>query len=313
MDAQEAHFVTLWCAAVSKFEKGLSRALGPALTPAQYRVLASLESALASCGPKEHLAWATSMRPDEVQSALEDLAATSLVSLQPTSAGAVPSERAQAAGGKQPSPCARLTLAGRTVLHEANVAVTDWGSRCTAALSSDEMRFLASALKQALTVPGSFYARHLSSGAAALSLAQQTTSLHAIHQAMVHVVRKNIDLSLTDFRFLLELYPKKQRTAKRLRAREIVGYLRVGRSYVTTASLRLEQKGLIERIPDEQDARGILFSLTSQGTEAVRITGDDIFVLLTSLFGNLIEDRRFLLLMKHWLQAEDEALATKRP
>lgn len=298
MDAQKAHFVTLWCAAISKFEKGLSRALAPTLTAAQYRVLASLALPEADRSTKARLAWTASMRPDEVEAALEDLAQASLVAL--------PSPH-------DPRGAARLTNTGREALQRANGAVTEWEQQCAEALQPSEQQLLASVLARALTVPGSYYARHLQPGAQGLSPVQRVTVLHAIHQAMAHAIRKNTDLSLTDFRFLLELYPKKQRGDKRLRAREIVSYLRVGRSYVTTASLRLEQEGLIERIPDEQDARGILFRLTPQGAQAVQAAGDDIFVLLTSLFGNLMEDRRFLLLMKHWLRAEDEALAMKRP
>ena len=297
MDAQKAHLVTLWCAVISKFEKGLSRSLAPGLTITQYRVLAHLAlPETADCAPGR-LAWTASMRPDEVEAALEDLAQASLV--------AMPSS-------DDLHGAAHLTDTGREALQRADGAVTEWEQRCAEALQPSEQLLLATVLERALTIPGSYYARHLRPGAQGLSPVQRVTVLHAIHRAMAHAIRKNTDLSLTDFRFLLELYPKKQRGEKRLRAREIVSYLRVGRSYVTTASLRLEEEGLIERIPDEQDARGILFRLTPQGAQAVQAAGDDIFVLLTSLFGNLMEDRRFLLLMKHWLRAEDEALATKR-
>ena len=65
-------------------------------------------------------------------------------------------------------------------------------------------------------------------------------------------VKKATSLSLTDFRFLLELYPKRRTAARMLRARDMVAFLRTGRAYVTTASVRLEEQGYLEKVESHQ-------------------------------------------------------------
>lgn len=290
MDARKAHLVTLWCAVISKFEKGLARCLAPRLTVVQYRVLAHLAMPETCDATPARLAFAASMRPDDVKGALEALAASGLVQPRP---GGVP----------------LITAQGKDALIRASVAVQTWGRRCLEPLSPHEQDYLSQIVGDALVVPGSYFALRSGPRPADWGPIPKITTLCAIHQAMCQVVKKDCGLSLTDFRFLLELFPKKHWGQKQLRARDVTACLRVGRSYVTTASLRLEEAGLIQRIPDPSDARGILFCLTAAGADAVRSAGDDIFVLLSSLFGDRLEQRQFLMLTKHWLQAEDAALA----
>ncbi|WP_282208900.1 MarR family winged helix-turn-helix transcriptional regulator [Parvibacter caecicola] len=290
MDARKAHLVTLWCAVISKFEKGLARCLAPRLTVVQYRVLAHLAMPETCDATPARLAFAASMRPDDVKGALEALAASGLVQPRP---GGVP----------------LITAQGKDALIRASVAVQTWGRRCLEPLSPHEQDYLSQIIGDALVVPGSYFALRSGPRPADWGPIPKITTLCAVHQAMCQVVKKDCGLSLTDFRFLLELFPKKHRGQKQLRARDVTACLRVGRSYVTTASLRLEEAGLIQRIPDPSDARGILFCLTAAGADTVRSAGDDIFVLLSSLFGDRLEQRQFLMLTKHWLQAEDAALA----
>lgn len=70
-----------------------------------------------------------------------------------------------------------------------------------------------------------------------------------------------------------------------LRARDVVAFLRTGRAYVTTASVRLEEQGYLVRVPDDRDARGILFKLTPQGMLCVQDVADDLYAVLVSMFG----------------------------
>ena len=72
----------------------------------------------------------------------------------------------------------------------------------------------------------------------------------------------------------------------------------------------MEEQGLIERIPDEHDARGILFILTPAGYYVVQTAGDDVFAVLASMFGSVLEERRIVSVLKRLLRGEDSALAS---
>ena len=293
MDVRKAQFVTLWCAVISKYEKGLARSLAPLSSLNQYRVLAHLALPETANATPSHLAWAASMRPDEVAETLEALSAAGLTET-------LDEEDAFA-----------LTTAGAQALDQATSGVHDYRNRCLAAFSAEERAFMDDIMGRALSVPGSFYGKHAHLSPENLQPVHRMAVICAMEQAITQASKRNTGLSFTDFRFLRELYPKRPGVTKQLRARDLVARLRVGRSYVTTASLRLEAQGVIFRIPDPDDARGILFQLTPKGAEQVRATGDDIYVLLASLFGDALENRRFLVLMRRWLEGADAALVQK--
>ena len=290
MDARKAHLVTLWCAVISKFEKGLARCLAPRLTVVQYRVLAHLAMPETCDATPARLAFAASMRPDDVKGALEALAASGLVQPRP---GGVP----------------LITAQGKDALIRASVAVQTWGRRCLEPLSPHEQDYLSQIVGDALVVPGSYFALRSGPRPADWGPIPKITTLCAIHQAMCQVVKKDCGLSLTDFRFLLELYPKRRLGVKTLRARDVVAFLRTGRSYVSTASVRLEKQGLLVRVPDEHDARGVLFQLTAKGVLCVQDASEDIYASLVSLCGSRLGERQVLQMLKRLLIAEDELLA----
>ena len=88
----------------------------------------------------------------------------------------------------------------------------------------------------------------------------------------------------------------------------MVAFLRTGRAYVTTASVRLEEQGYLVRVPDERDARGILFKLTPQGMICVQEVAEDLYAVLVSMFGEAVEERVVQRALKHLLELEDAAL-----
>ncbi|MCI8424527.1 MAG: winged helix-turn-helix transcriptional regulator [Adlercreutzia sp.] len=289
MDLRKAQTITLLCAIISKYEKGVSRSLSPQLSIPAYRLLAHLSLPETALGTLERLAWAAVMRPVDVEAALDDLLSTGHV--------------AKLDEGYH------LTTSGQAQLACANHALAAYRAASTARLSPDETTRLDETVAAALETPGSFYGKAACLSRENLQPVHRMAVLFPMGQAMSRVVKKSAGLSLTDYRFLLELYPKRRGVVKRLRARDLVGFLRVGRSYVSTASTRLEEQGLIERIPDEQDARGVLYQLTPFGAHCVSTMGEDIYVVAASLLTDRIDERSFLLLLRHWLEGEDAALA----
>ena len=131
-------------------------------------------------------------------------------------------------------------------------------------------------------------------------------------QAIGSVTKSTSNLSLTDFRFLLELIPKRQGVIKQLRAKEVVQYLRVSRSYASIAAVRLEEQSLINRIPDEYDARGVLFELSPQGELVVNNITDDIQALLSGMLGPCENDLALSRIFRSLLRGVDDALLSLR-
>ncbi len=84
----------------------------------------------------------------------------------------------------------------------------------------------------------------------------------------------------------------------------------LGVSPVTVrASLKsLDEQGYLVRVPDDRDARGILFKLTPQGMLCVQDVADDLYAVLVSMFGEAVEERAVQRALKHLLELEDAAL-----
>lgn len=299
MDSRNAHLITLWCAVLSKSDRGMTRLLPKDLPLQRFRVLAQLTLPETAEATAVKLARSTVLKPNDVEAALEVLVAQQLVAAK--SAKII--EDGESAGSSLYS----LTPRGRAFADELIARVADYFERCRADLSVRERRVLAEMLVNALTVPGSFYAKvKLPPAMEAVTIPMyRITAFTMMSQAIATTIKTNTGLSFTDFRFLLELYPKRRGADKRLRAKDMVGFLRTGRAYVTTASLRLEEQGLIERIPDRDDARGIQFKITPLGMATVERTAPDIFAVFASLFGSHIVDRPFIVALKRLLEGQD--------
>ncbi len=292
LDSSKAHIVTLWCAVVSKASRGLTRTLPKDLPLPHVRVLLQLSlpgvSPLGVC----QVAHALVMKPDDVRAAAEAL--TERVLVEARADGAL---------------C--LTASGRACAEGLFALVGDYVSRCLEPLSDQERDVLAVILRAPLSLPGGFCLPEGGACAVGERLDPRCyLSSFSIISAVAAAAAKNATgLSLTDFRFLLELYPKRRLGVKTLRARDVVAFLRTGRSYVSTASVRLEEQGLLVRVPDEHDARGVLFQLTAKGVLCVQDASEDIYASLVSLCGSRLGERQVLQMLKRLLIAEDELLA----
>ncbi len=252
MNVTQAHIVTLWCAILSKADRGFASVLPRDVPIQQFRLLSLLSRVHPGCMSAVRLAHALTMRPSDVDDALASLFGVGLV------------DHCESADGEGASW--RVTPLGieRTRAIDADVAL--YHASCLALLDDDDRRILSALFGKMLRIPGSFYARKdYSAHIKPLGTFGSLSVIATLHRVVSSAIRHSCRLSLTDFRFLLELYPKRGFGNKTLRARDMVAFLRTGRAYVTTASVRLEEQGLIERIPDEHDARGILFILTPAG------------------------------------------------
>lgn len=297
MNATQAHIVTLWCAILSKADRGFALVLPRDVSIQQFRLLSLLSRVHPDCMSAVRLAHALTMRPSDVDDALASLFGVGLV------------DHCESVDGEGASW--RVTPLGieRTRTIDAEVAL--YHASCFALLDDGDRRLLSALFGKMLSTPGSFCARNdYSAHIKPLGTFEGLSVIATLHRVVSSSLRRSCRLSLTDFRFLLELYPKRGFGNKTLRARDMVAFLRTGRAYVTTASVRLEEQGLIERIPDEHDARGILFTLTPTGYYVVQTAGDDVFAVLASMFGSELEERRIVSVLKRLLQGEDSALAS---
>ncbi len=319
VDSSKAHLITLWCAVLSKSDKGIVRLLPKDVPLTHFRVLAQMTMPDGREATSIRLARALVLKPADVSAALEALELKGFV--RPVgegdagpggNAGASATAAGHATRGQRPRTW-ELSPAGSEVADGLLASVSEFLEECRMKVPPHERALLSEMLANALNVPGSFYAgRNAVSPEDVIAFPPyRVTAFAMIRQAISAAVKSSLGLSLTDFRFLLELYPKKRGVTKMLRAKDMVVYLRTGRSYVTTASLRLEEDGYIERIPDPDDARGILFRLTGTGTAAVQEVGEDIFTVFVSLSNEHIDDRRIIHALKLLLEGQEEALARR--
>jgi len=313
MNQTTAHLITLWSAMLSKTEKGIERRLPDGCSFLQYRILLQLALPETACLRVPQLARALIARPADVQLAVEVLEADGLL---------LRKENLQARGSAlgscndgQCRGCAaggyRLTERGQGFSLAASRSVQAFLRERRKYLTAEDERLLRLMYHDALVKPGSFFSCRASSMVRGeeLPFAYYMTVVVMLIQAMGITTKRVAALSLTDYRFLLELYPKRRGVRKLLRAKDMVSYLRVGKSYVTTAAYRLEERGLIARVPDEDDARGILFELTREGERVVQDVGDDMHTLFGGLFGmDGADAARLLRAVKTLLQGTEESL-----
>lgn len=313
MNLAAAHLITLWSAMIAKTEKGIERRLPAGCTFLQYRVLLQLSLPETACLRVFRLAHALIARPADVQLALDALEADGLVERKVNK-----SPRGSALGSCNDGQC-RGCSEGGYFLTEKGMGFCLATSRSVQVflksrrihLLPDDEHLLQGMYYDALVKPGSFFAYRATSMKRGdeLPFSYYMTVVAMLSQSMGVTTKRVAGLSLTDYRFLLELYPKRRGVTKRLRAKDIVSYLRVGKSYVSTAACRLEGRGLIERVPDEDDARGILFQLTPAGERTVRDVGEDIEVLLGGLMAmGGVDSSQLVRAMKALLRGTEECL-----
>lgn len=299
MNQSTAHSITLWCAIFAKLEKGIERQLSNQdLTMMQYRVLLQLALPETARVRQTRLARVLMARPSAVSMSVDALRQRGLVST---------GDDADDARVLVVS----LTEEGKARLDAVDPLIGGFLEASLARLDADELSMLMEMLYDSLARPGGFFA-YLDPSATRgqrLPLAYLLTSMDLFSQVVTTTAKKGAGLSLTEYRFLLELLPKRRGIVKRLRAKEMVSFLRVKRSYVTTTSYKLEDAGLIVREPDSGDARGILFGLTAEGERTVSLIGDDIAAVFESLLASgSISRMRTMILAKKLLAGVDGVL-----
>lgn len=313
MNQTTAHLITLWSAMLSKTEKGIERRLPEGCTFLQYRVLLQLALPETACLRVSQLSRALIARPADVQLAIEALESDGLVAKKHN-----PQARGSSLGNCSDGQCRgcadggyRLTERGQGFSLATSRSVQSFLHNRRKYLSEDDEKLLRFMYHDALVKPGSFFSYRAASmiRGEELPFAYYMTVVVMLMQAMGITTKRVASLSLTDYRFLLELYPKRRGVRKLLRAKDMVSYLRVGKSYVTTAAYRLEERGLIARVPDENDARGILFELTHEGERVVQDVGDDVHALFGGLLGMENADSdRLVRAVKSLLKGTEECL-----
>lgn len=313
MNLTTAHLITLWSAMIAKTEKGIERRLPAGCTFLQYRVLLQLSLPETACLRVFRLAHVLIARPADVQLALDVLETDGLVehrfNKKPLGSSLGSCHDGQCRGCSEGGY--RLTDKGRGFCLATSRSVQAFLRRRRAHLIAEDERLLQCMYYDALVKPGSFFAYRASSMRRGdeLPFSYYMTVVAMLSQSLGVTTKRVSGLSLTDYRFLLELYPKRRGVVKRLRAKDVVFYLRVGKSYVSTAACRLEERGLIERVPDEDDARGILFQLTPVGERTVREVGEDIEVLLGGLMAaGSVDSSQLVRAMKALLRGTEECL-----
>ncbi|WP_169077061.1 MarR family winged helix-turn-helix transcriptional regulator [Microcella alkalica] len=92
----------------------------------------------------------------------------------------------------------------------------------------------------------------------------------ALFRAQVSVLRQlnaefpSSEISFTEYDVLLNLSRAPER---RMRIRDLIPHLLLSQPSVSRLIDRLAARGLVEKLPDENDARGTIVALTSDGWE----------------------------------------------
>lgn len=269
MNQTEAQTITLWCAVLAKAGRGIERRLPDRCQTLHFRMLLQLTRPETGQLSAMQFARVLMVKPDDTAAALEYLRTTSYLR---------PAKEDGAYG---------IAQEGRAYIAQSADSIERFMGASQDGLDESDALVYRAMYYDAIVKPGSFFAAHaiLPERGTRLPLPYEITAIWALTQAVSATTKRSADLSFTDYRFLLELLPKKRNAAKQLRARDMVRLLRVGRAYVTTASYRLEERGLIERIPEPDDARGILFALTPHGRQVVGDVGEDVYAVYAGLFG----------------------------
>lgn len=302
MNQTTAHVVTLWCALLSKslrLFKGVAPKSLPLIVLRVALQLAICERIDADPATPTALGRMLVVKPMDALSALMrlDEAGLAFNAANPFTANA-PRGFADASHARidplasrtrRALPAAkdnwRLTENGRVLACSAHETFTGLIDPIRRRLTPADARSLACLAFDIVAKPGSYLAAHpaLPERGEPLDCQHYLTAVSALHAGTSSGTKRAAGLSLTDFHFLLELYPKKRHVTKHLRPRDIARYLRVSKSYVTAASYRLGDAGLIDRAYDPTDARGMLLTITPLGHHVADDVGLDIFAAYEGL------------------------------
>ncbi len=307
MDKRKAHTITLWCAVLSKSDRAIDLLLPTGLSNIHIRMMLQLALSDEHHMGSFEMAHALVAKPQDIDAASILLKEFGYI-VGDCDAANPPAHFPFGNYGKCINEEFLLTDKGDAFISKLGDHLTDVMKRWRYKLSCSDDEALRSTLIRILTRPGSYYcaSKQIEASTIDESPIYRLTVYAMMQKAATAAIKSSGGLSFTDYRFILELYPKKHAPDKMLRAKDVVSRLRTGRSYITTASVRLEKSGLIERIPDPDDARGILFKLTSKGYMLVEEIGDDLFAMLSTLIGDFATDRRFLKALRSLLQGIDE-------
>jgi len=262
------HIVTLWCALIAKIQKGINRCIPASLSPLQYRVLLQLCLPETEEASVNRLAFALAVRPSDVEAALDTLIIKGLIDVDDN------------------AHTHRINSEGRQIAQMISAEIRLFVDKGLEELGPVERELINEVLWDNLSIPGSFFVQCASSAikGCRLPLVYEITSYSMIKTALDYAIKRNANLSFTSFRFLLELHPKRNGAEKLLRFKDIASMLRVGRSYISTEAVKLEERELIKRVPDPDDARGVLYELTPLGQGLVRTTTDDLLTIYSGVF-----------------------------
>lgn len=235
----------------------------------QFRVLLQLSRPEAASASAGRLSRLLALRPVVVQHALDHLLECGLVSCDIDGLFS-------------------LTDEGTTRLSTALPSVCSFVGAALGAVFADDLALLFIIGFDGLSTPGGVFSRFdcppVRRGCP-LPLVYTITSVEQFLQVVDTAAKSSEGVSFTEFHFLLELFPRRRGEKKSLRAKEVAVLLGVNRPFVTTMANRLEERGLLQRIPDEHDARGVLFCLTNAGLRLVSEVVDDVSPLFEGTYG----------------------------
>ena len=295
MDVTSLHIITLWCAILSKTIRGVDRLLPKGMTIISFRLLWTLDQSQALGNSVNELARMLVVRPKDVEAAFVNLCNGGLV-LEEDLGGSVRY---------------RITPDGNRCLERIASEIEGFIERSFAQLDNDAFDTIMTMVYDALAKPGNYYSKQMMPFVRgdAVPTFYYITAVDMMHRTLSLAIKRDYGLSFTDFRFLLELYPKRPYVSKLIRAKKFIHYLRVGRAYITTASYRLEEDGYLRRVPDPDDARGVSFQINEMGEKVVQEIGGNIYAAYVSLFGTSQDaQRRQLSALRQLLEGTDEEL-----
>lgn len=291
MDYAKAHSVTLWCAVLAKANRGVAKLLPKQMTQLQFRLLEQLTLPESEHVRPVRVARLLVLKPSDVDEAVAVLADQGLV--RPCEDG-----------------CIELTRAGRERTMELTKRLNVFFALCVGGLADEERAVLADLLRRAFSLPGSYYASGSRAGESVGVFDARARAGGDGHAPRRRAGRdQEGDVAVVHrFPFPIGALPEAPHGDEDAARPRCGGLPADGRAYVTTASVRLEEQGYLVRVPDDRDARGILFKLTPQGMLCVQDVADDLYAVLVSMFGEAVEERAVQRALKHLLELEDAAL-----
>lgn len=186
---------------LAKANRGVAKLLPKQMTQLQFRLLEQLTLPESGHVRPVRVARLLVLKPSDVDEAVAVLADQGLV--RPCEDG-----------------CIELTRAGRERTMELTKRLNVFFALCVGGLADEERAVLADLLRRAFSLPGSYYASGSRAGESVgvFDARRGLAATAMLHGAVLVAIKKATSLSFTDFRFLLELYPKRRTATRMLRA-----------------------------------------------------------------------------------------------